>query len=65
MNINNLPPICGNEFLINELVNQKNNKSEFKANINSEDISSGFACALHMHQPTIPAGKNGELISHL
>lgn len=28
-------------------------------------IRSGFACALHMHQPTIPAGAQGELISHL
>ena len=30
-----------------------------------EAIRSGFACALHMHQPTIPAGAGGELISHL
>lgn len=29
------------------------------------EIRSGFACALHMHQPTIPAGVNGRLISHL
>jgi hypothetical protein len=28
-------------------------------------IRSAFACALHMHQPVIPAGANGELISHL
>lgn len=28
-------------------------------------IRSAFACALHMHQPTIPAGAGGELISHL
>jgi hypothetical protein len=30
-----------------------------------DQIRSAFACALHMHQPTIPAGRNGELISHL
>jgi hypothetical protein len=30
-----------------------------------ENITAGFACALHMHQPTIPAGANGELISNL
>ena len=30
-----------------------------------ESIRSGFACALHMHQPTIPAEAQGELISHL
>ena len=28
-------------------------------------IRSAFACALHMHQPTIPAGADGALISHL
>jgi len=30
-----------------------------------QSISSTFACALHMHQPTIPAGVDGALISHL
>ncbi len=30
-----------------------------------ENIKSAFACALHMHQPTIPAGKDGGLISNL
>jgi hypothetical protein len=30
-----------------------------------EGLRSGFACALHMHQPTIPAGHHGELISNL
>lgn len=28
-------------------------------------VRSGFACALHMHQPTIPAGREGQLISNL
>ena len=28
-------------------------------------LRSGFACALHMHQPTIPAGQGGALICHL
>jgi len=31
----------------------------------SDHVRSAFACALHMHQPTIPAGRQGELISHL
>jgi hypothetical protein len=31
----------------------------------SHPIRSGFACALHMHQPIIPAGFDGKLISHL
>lgn len=28
-------------------------------------IRAAFACALHMHQPIIPAGEDGSLISHL
>ena len=60
-----LPSICGFEFAINELVNKERNSRQFKENLNFENVNSGFACALHMHQPTIPAGKNGELISHL
>ncbi len=65
MKKNNLPPICGREFEINELVNRKTNKSKLTSTEDLEHINAGFACALHMHQPTIPAGENGELISHL
>jgi hypothetical protein len=32
---------------------------------NLAEVHACFTCALHMHQPTIPAGANGELISHL
>jgi len=60
-----LPPICGLEFAINKIVNEKRHSRQFKEKSNLENVNSGFACALHMHQPTIPAGKNGELISHL
>ena len=62
---NDLPPICGHELPINELVNRKKDKRQSNLNSNIENFNSAFACALHMHQPTIPAGKNGELISHL
>ena len=65
MEYTNLPPICGYEFTINKLVNRKKNIRQIKENSILENINSGFACALHMHQPTIPAGNNGELISHL
>ena len=65
MNKNDLPAICGNELRINEIVNKKKDRRLFKSTSNLEDINSVFACALHMHQPTIPAGKDGELISHL
>ena len=60
-----LPPICGFEFEINKLVHKERNSRQFEKKSRLEKVNSGFACALHMHQPTIPAGKNGELISHL
>jgi hypothetical protein len=65
MNKKYLPPICGLEFAINELVNKERDSRQFKEKSKLENVNSGFACALHMHQPTIPAGENGELISHL
>ena len=65
MNRKDLPPISGYEFAINELVTSKCDITQIKSNSNIENINSAFACALHMHQPTIPAGKDGELISHL
>ncbi|MGF1570514.1 MAG: glycosyl hydrolase family 57 [Nodosilinea sp.] len=36
-----------------------------RTNLALDSISAGFAIALHMHQPTIPAGSQGELINHL
>lgn len=39
--------------------------AERKEGETSQELQSCFACALHMHQPTIPAGAQGELISHL
>ena len=65
MNSKDLPPICGEENKLNELINHKRDIKQIKLNSDFQNITSGFACALHMHQPTIPAGKNGELISHL
>ncbi|MUG94332.1 glycosyl hydrolase family 57 [Scytonema sp. UIC 10036] len=60
-----LPNICGWESEISSVF-QKNEPVFLKTtNIRLENIASGFACALHMHQPTIPAGSNGELISNL
>jgi len=62
---NTLPPIAGREAEIQALVEQ--NQPVFLPNtkLQLEQIGSAFACALHMHQPTIPAGVSGELISHL
>ena len=60
-----LPPIAGREAEIFALVQQQQPVFLPTTNLKLEQLRSGFACALHMHQPTIPAGANGELISHL
>jgi hypothetical protein len=60
-----LPPIAGNEAGILTLTQQAGPVALPHSNLKLEAIQSAFACALHMHQPTIPAGRNGELISHL
>ncbi|MFB2935049.1 glycosyl hydrolase family 57 [Aerosakkonemataceae cyanobacterium BLCC-F154] len=64
-NINGIPNISGSESQL-FAVNQQN-KPVFlpKSNINISQVKAAFAIALHMHQPTIPAGQNGELISNL
>jgi hypothetical protein len=60
-----LPPIAGHEAGILALV--QNDRPVFlpRTTLKLEQIRSAFACALHMHQPTIPAGADGSLISHL
>ncbi|WP_414581162.1 glycosyl hydrolase family 57 [Scytonema sp. PCC 10023] len=60
-----LPNICGWEAEIRSVVQQDNPVFLNNTNQSLQNITAGFACALHMHQPTIPAGANGELISNL
>jgi hypothetical protein len=60
-----LPTICGWEAEISSVVQQDEPVYLPTTNIRLENVRAGFACALHMHQPTIPAGSNGELISNL
>lgn len=60
-----LPNICGWEADITSVVQHSDPIFLPDTNLRLEDITAGFACALHMHQPTIPAGSNGELISNL
>jgi len=65
----NFPAICGHEAEI-QLAVQDNSQVFVSDNLNTnnlrlEEITSAFACALHMHQPTIPAGINGALICNL
>lgn len=60
-----LPNICGWEAEISTVVNHSDPVFLPHTDLNLENITSGFACALHMHQPTIPAGWDGALISNL
>ncbi|NEO88489.1 MAG: glycosyl hydrolase family 57 [Spirulina sp. SIO3F2] len=59
--INDLPNICGWEDHLKTLALSPPSQR----NLQLDQISAGFAIALHMHQPTIPAGANGELICNL
>jgi hypothetical protein len=63
--IDGLPNICGSESLVEAVV--KNTQPVFlpTSNINIQEVKATFAIALHMQQPIIPAGSNGELISNL
>ncbi len=60
-----LPPIAGREAELLALVLQAAPTAQRLTDRRLDSIRSAFACALHMHQPTIPAGANRELISHL
>jgi hypothetical protein len=60
-----LPSISGQEAEIRFAVQQDEPVFLPTTNLRLEDITSAFACALHMHQPTIPAGARGELICNL
>ncbi len=62
---NGLPNICGWESEISSLVNHQQPIFLPDSKIDISQVNAGFACALHMHQPTIPAGQNGGLISNL
>ena len=60
-----LPPICGRESELMQLMQQQPPIWRHHSNLDLSRIRSGFACALHMHQPTVPAGASDALISHL
>lgn len=59
------PPICGWETEISAITGQHQPVFRPNTNLQLGNMTAGFACALHMHQPTIPAGPEGALISHL
>lgn len=60
-----IPPLSGKESDIEKIVNHQKTVFLDKTDINLDDKKALFACALHMHQPTIPAGYDGGLISNL
>jgi len=63
--IDGLPNISGWEKDILATVQDKSPVFLPRTNIRLEETTAAFAIALHMHQPTIPAGTGGEPISNL
>ncbi|MGD1901573.1 MAG: glycosyl hydrolase family 57 [Geitlerinemataceae cyanobacterium] len=60
-----LPNVCGSEAEIAKITNHNNPVFLPRTNLKLDDFNASFACALHMHQPTIPAGHEGDLICNL
>ncbi|MGB8698526.1 MAG: glycosyl hydrolase family 57 [Thermosynechococcaceae cyanobacterium] len=60
-----LPKIAGQEADLAAITNHTDPVFLPRTDLRLETLNAGFACALHMHQPTIPAGANGELICNL
>jgi hypothetical protein len=65
LTVSSLPQICGSNSELQAIAHSSDPVFLPTTNLNLAAIQSAFACALHMHQPTIPAGTNGELISNL
>ena len=63
--IDGMPPLSGWESRIQAVTQASEPVFLERTNLRLSDISAGFAIALHMHQPTIPAGHEGRLISNL
>jgi len=63
--IDSLPNISGWEKEVLEVVNRDEPVFLPRTNLRLAEVTASFAIALHMHQPTIPAGANGGLISNL
>ncbi|MGD1939652.1 MAG: glycosyl hydrolase family 57 [Cyanophyceae cyanobacterium] len=63
-----VPNVSGDEGIISEAVSGKDPVYFGKTGLTLDQfrgLGSSFACALHMHQPTVPAGENGALICNL
>ena len=57
--------ICGRDQSIQTLMQSPERIWQTSEHHDISHLRSAFACALHMHQPTVPAGPDGQLISHL
>jgi hypothetical protein len=60
-----LPNICGSEAAIAHITNHDHPVFLHHTNLSLDTFKSSFACALHMHQPTLPVGADGGLICNL
>ncbi|MEB3213723.1 MAG: glycosyl hydrolase family 57 [Leptolyngbyaceae bacterium] len=63
--INGLPNICGWEHQLRAIAHSQSPVFYPQSSLQFNQVSAAFAIALHMHQPTIPAGASGELICNL
>lgn len=63
--LDGLPNISGFESQVCTVTQRDEPVFLPRTNIRLGNVSAGFAIALHMHQPTVPAGGHGELISNL
>jgi len=69
--VDNLPNICGSQSVIDAALRAQKGRPIYlkDGHIDFGHIRSAFACALHMHQPLIPAGggdlSTAEVISNL
>ena len=63
--LRSIPPIAGREAELQALMRNNAPLWTGSSDLSLDRMRSAFACALHMHQPTIPAGVDGALISHL
>jgi hypothetical protein len=63
--IDGLPNISGWEDTVQTVTRKTDPVFLSRTNISLESVRSAFAIALHMHQPTIPAGWDGALINNL
>ncbi|MBZ5514674.1 MAG: glycosyl hydrolase family 57 [Acidobacteriia bacterium] len=63
--VDGLPGISGWESQVQDATHHSGSVFLSRTNVRLENVQAAFAIALHMHQPTIPAGAHGELISNL